>query len=344
VRLSVTGKKEVYLVNKKRFFIQILIVVAVLVMMVAPVQAAGGISATLTPNQTELAVGDPVDLTLAVIHPVDTQVIIPQLEKTWGPFEVWGQSQATTVDNGNGTATTQQTLTVTLFDLGTFETPALPLTISDAGGQVTEEAVAPISLTVSSIVAEGDTQLRDIRPQASMNVPFPWPMIITGLVVLAVAIAGAWWLIHRLRKNGTLGRMVDNRPPFQVAYDELDRIDGMALPEKGQFKAHYTLVTDVLRQYLEKQFGVHAFDRTTSELKQSLQMSTMSPDHIRHFVDFFTDSDLVKFAKLVPDLDEARYITTDARTLVKLTRPRPEPEQAKTSPPTMTQNPVEVSQ
>jgi hypothetical protein len=337
-------------VSKKRFFIQVLIVAAVLVMMVVPVQAAGGINATLTPSQTELAVGDPVDLTLSVTHPADMQVIIPQLEKTWGPYEVWNQSQATTVDNGDGTATTQQIITVTLFDLGTFETPALSLTISDAAGQVTEKTVAPISLTVNSILAEGDTQLADIRPQVGMEVPFPWPVMITGLVVLAVAIAGAWWLVHRLHKNGTLGRTVDNRPPFQVAYDELDRIDGMGLPEKGQFKAHYTLVTDVLRQYIEKQFGVHAFDRTTYELKQSLQTSTLPPDNalssdnVRHFVDFFTDSDLVKFAKLTPDLDEARAITTDARTLVKLTQPRPEPEQAKTSPPTMTQQPVEVSQ
>ncbi len=332
------------LVNKRRFFIQVLIVVSVLAMVVTPVGAAGGITATLTSNQTELAVGDPVDLTLTVNHPADMQVIIPQLEKTWGPFEVWGQSQATTVDNRDGTATTQQTITVTLFDLGTFETPALPLTISDGSGQVTEESVTPISLTVKSILAEGDTQLKDIRPQASMNVPFPWPMVAVGVVVLAVVIAGAWWLVHRLRKNGILGRTVDNRPPFQVAFDELDRIDDLGLPEKGQFKAHYTLVTDVLRQYLEKQFGVHAFDRTTSELKQSLQTSTISPDNVRHFVDFFIDSDLVKFAKLVPDLDEARHITTDARTLVKLTRPQPVPEQAKTTPPTMTQKPVEVSQ
>jgi hypothetical protein len=330
-------------VNKKYFFIQILIIVSVLVMMVVPVEAAGGITVTLTPNQTELAVGDPVELTLAVTHPVGTQVIIPQLEKTWGPFEVWGQSQTTTIDNGNGTATTQQTITVTMFDLGTFETPTLPLTISDASGQVTEEAVAPISLTVNSVLAEGDTQLKDIRPQAGMDVPFPWPLIATGLVALTVAVAGAWWLIHRLRKNGVLGRVVDNRPPFQVAFDELDRIDRMGLPEKGQFKAHYTLVTDVLRQYIEKQFGVHAFDRTTAELKQSLQTSAMSPDNIRHFVDFFTGSDLVKFAKLVPNLDEARHITTDARTLVKLTRPRSEPEQAIATPPTITQKPVEVS-
>jgi hypothetical protein len=335
-------------VNRKLFFIQVLIVVSVLVLMVTPVGAAGGITAdgittALTPNQTKLAVGDRVDLTLTVTHPVDTQVIIPQLEKTWGPFEVWGQSQATTVDNGDGTATTQQIITVTLFDLGTFETPALPLTISNSNGQVTEETVAPVSLTVKSILAEGDTQLKDIRPQASMDVPFPWPMVATGVVMLAVVIAGAWWLIHRLRQNGALGRVVDNRPPFQVAFDELDRIDGMGLPEKGQFKTHYTLVTDVLRQYLEKQFGVHTFDRTTSELKQSLQMSTMSSDNARRFVDFFADSDLVKFAKLVPDLDEARHITVDARALVKMTQPRPEPEQPKPTTPAVTQKPAEVS-
>ena len=111
------------LVNKKRFFIQVLIIISVLVMMVAPVEAAGGVTATLTPNQTELAVGDPVELTLTVTHPADMQVIIPQLEKTWGPFEVWAQSQATTVDNGDGTATSQQTMTMTRSNKPTESKP-----------------------------------------------------------------------------------------------------------------------------------------------------------------------------------------------------------------------------
>ncbi len=335
--------------NKKRLFFQFLTVIVILIALVVPVEAAENITVTLTPNQSELTVGDPVELTLAVTHPAGYQVIIPQLEQNWGPFEVRAQSQATTIDNGDNTSTTSQTLTVTLFDVGTFETPTLPLTISDGAGQVLEEVVPPALLTVMPTLAEGDTELMDIRPQVGMAVPAIWSMVLASVLVAVVAIVGGWWLYRRRRGEPFFAQAVDNRPPYQVAFDELDRIDDLDLPKRGQFKEHYSLVADVLRLYIEQQFRVHAFDRTTTELKQSLPESTMSPEHIQRSIDFFFESDLVKFAKLMPALPEACQLTQEARTLVNLTRPIPAgEEQATPSQPSVgmghVQKAVEVSQ
>jgi hypothetical protein len=158
-----------------------------------------------------------------------------------------------------------------------------------------------------------------------MTLPSMLPSLITGLVLATVLAGSGWWLYRRWRTRNGLGPVVDNRSPYQVAFDELDRIDGMKLPEQGRFKAHYTLVTDCLRTYLERQFGLHAFDRTTTELKVVLQQSTIAPDQTRRFVDLFSESDLVKFAKLKPEIEEAYQLIDDARLLVTLTKPRPEP-------------------
>jgi len=312
------------------------------------VKAAEGITVTLTPNPGELTVGDLVELTLEVNHPSGYQVIIPQLDQNWGPFEVRDQSQTTTVTNSDGTETTSQTITVTLFDVGTFETPTLPLTISDGTWQVVEEVVPATAVTVIPTLAEGDTTLTDIRPQVELKVPPVWSAIIASMIAAVMVIVGGWWLYQRRYGKHALARIVDNRPPYQVAYDELDRIDGLNLPQAGKFKEHYTLVTDVLRLYVEQQFLVHAFDRTTTELKQSLNSSTMSPEHIRRFTEFFFESDLVKFAKLVPNLEDAHQLTDEARTLIKLTQPVPVEEQTKELPPSVgvghSQKPVEVIQ
>jgi hypothetical protein len=301
------------------------LIILVLVTLVGPVQAAGGVEVTLTPSQEQLAVGDPVVLTLQVTHPAGTQVIIPKLERTWGNFEVREQSPVTTSPNDDGTETTRQTITVTLFDLGTFETPTLPLTISDGSGQVTEATVPAVSLTVNPLRAEDDSTLRDIRPPADMALPSMLPALMTGLALAAVAAGSGWWIYGHWRKKNGLGTVVDNRPPYQVAYDELDRIAGLNLPAQSQFKAHYTLVTDCLRTYLEQQFDLHAFDRTTTELRLVLKQSTITPDHTRRFIHLFSESDLVKFAKVIPEIGEAHQLLDEARTLVTLTQPRPEP-------------------
>ena len=233
--------------NKRQFLLASLMMALVLMAMTLPVRAADSIQVTLTANQSELTVGDPVELTLEVKHPAGYQVIVPQLEANWGPFEVQGQSQTTTVANDDGTETTYQTITVTLFDLGAFETPALPLTISDGNGAVLEESTPPVALRVVPPLAEDDSALKDIRPQVGMKVPSVLPWVIGGLLLAAVLAGGGWWLYRRWRGESLFAPVIDNRPPYQVAYDELDRIRGLRLPEKGRFKQHYTLVTDCLR-------------------------------------------------------------------------------------------------
>jgi hypothetical protein len=154
------------------------------------------------------------------------------------------------------------------------------------------------------------------------------PALVTGLALAAVIGGSGWWLYLRWRRKNGLGAVVDNRPPYQVACDELDRIAGLGLPEQGRFKAHYTLVTDCLRTYLEQQFGLHALDRTTTELRVGLKQSTIAPDHTRRLIELFSESDLVKFAKLQPEVAEARQLIDAARVLVTSTKPRPEPTNA----------------
>ena len=330
----------------KRKKLILIFVAAALLLIAWPAQGAENVQASLTADRGELTIGDPVQLTLEVAHPAGYQVIIPKLEQSWGEFEVQRQSGTETLPDGDGTETTRQILTVTLFRPGTFETPPLPLTVSDGAGQVTEAVASPVSLTVVPVLAEGDTSLKDIRPQAELVLPASWTAVILGSAAAAAIAGGGFWLYRRKRNHGRAA--IDNRTPDQVAFDELDRIDDLELPQRGRFKEHYTLVNDCLRTYIEQQFLVHAFDRTTSELKVSLSQSKMSPEHARLFIDLFSDSDFVKFAKLRPDLREAHLLTAEARTLVDLSKPLPEMGQSgeginNASDPTKLQ-PVEAAQ
>jgi hypothetical protein len=304
-----------------------LLLLALLAFAAVPVAADGGIAATLTPDRQELTVGDPVRLTLQVTHPTGYQVILPVLEQTWGPFEVRDQSQVATTANDDGTETTRQTIEVTLFDLGEFQTPELKFGVSNGAGQVSDVVAPSIALKVVPTLPEDDQDLRDIKPQATLAVPPLWPWVGGG-ILLAVAVAAlGWWAVRRRQgKPFGLAPAVENRPAWQVALDTLETIDAMDLLGRGRFKEHYTLVTDSLRTYLQNQFGLRVLDRTTSELKPILMASELRPEHSRRLLDLFADGDLVKFAKFVPDVKTAGRLSARARDLVELTRPRPELE------------------
>jgi len=316
------------MMNRKQPLIQFLATIVLLTLFVLPAQAQGDVSVVFTAGESELTVGDPVKLTLEVKHPAGYQVIIPKLEQTWGDFEVRSQSQPETIPNDDGTETTRETIEVTLFAPGSFQTPGLPITIGDTAGKTTEQMTPPVSLTVISVLTEEDTELRDIKPQAPLDLPPVWPWVLAGLLVAALLTGVGWLVYRRLLAKGQLAPalVVNNRPPYQAAYDELTRIEGLRLMEQERPKEHYTLVTDCLRRYLERQLSVRAFDRTTWELKLAVRDSDIAPEHVRRFLDLFMESDLVKFARFFPETGVARQFIIKARTMVDLTRPVPEVE------------------
>jgi len=237
-----------------------------------------------------------------------------------GAFEVRSQSPVEVIDNGDGTLTTRQTVEATLFAPGDYQTPPLAVTIADANGDLSQAMAGPVAVTVASVLPQAPTgerteELRDIKNQASLPLPTDWLAIAAGALGLALVVGGAWWLFRHYRGRAKL----DNRSPAEVALDQLGRIAALDYPAQGRFKAHYSLVTDCLRDYLERQYDIPARDQTTTELRRALEMTRMSEGYIRQFVDLFTDSDLVKFAKFTPTVDAARDLVEQARQLVRET-------------------------
>ncbi len=294
-------------------------------LMPVTVCAQGDVTVDLAADKQQVTVGDPIALTLTVTHSGDTRAIIPRLDSTWGPFEIRNQSPAETVTNPDGTVTTRATFVAALFAPGDYETPALPVTISDAGGLTTDYPAPVVPITVQSVLSPDDQELHDIKPQAAMALPPIWPWILGGLLAVILLAVFVRWLWHRLTQRGAqaAAAAVDNRPADEIAYAELARIEGLGLAEQGAYKAHYTLVTDCLRRYLEGQFQVRAMDRTTAEVRAELRISSLPADTGRRFVTLFEESDLVKFAKFVPQLAAARQLVDRARQLIDQTVPQP---------------------
>ncbi len=297
-------------------------------------QFSGNIDIAFTAPTDTLTVGDPVPLTLSVTYPADYRLTIPTLPKAWGDFEVRRQTEPETVPNPDGTQTTTQTIEVTLFAVGTFQTPPWRLTLRDATGKTMERAVPQVSLTVQSVLKEGDAQLRDIKPQAELPVPPVWPWVAAGLALAALLAWLGWRIARRLRRRIRPPAPVvpqplfDPRPPHEIALAELARIEALDLPGQGRHKEYYTLVGDCLRRYLEGAYHIPAMDMTTAEIGRALRHTPLPPEHARRFTDLFAAADLVKFARLVPPLEEARAFIPQARDVILLTRPAPLPEAA----------------
>ena len=64
-----------------------------------------GVDVSFTSDRSDLTVGDVATLSLVVSHRADLAVVIPRLEREWGPFEVQAQTSVQTVSADDGRRT-----------------------------------------------------------------------------------------------------------------------------------------------------------------------------------------------------------------------------------------------
>ena len=292
------------------------------------------ISLELAP--AKVSFGDEVTFTLDVTYPDDYGVVVQKLPRDWGQFEVRDQSQAQTVLNDDGTKTTSQTIRTVVFGRGTVQTPDLPISVRGPDGTVEQASPLPVELIVGSVLEHED--LEDIRQQADISTPIwddPVARTSTLLIVLAGLLAGAVLAAYLIRRRlqGSPVPILDTRTPWEIAINELDRIERLDLPEDGLFKEHYTLVADTMRVYVQAMYlrdvsPVDAIDMTTDEIWAALRRSSLNYDDARLVLDLLREADFVKFAKYTPAVSQAYEASGQARYIVEVTRPAFQPEEA----------------
>ncbi len=327
--------------NSYRVWLPVLIAVAVAVggfgTAVAQEDILSKVDISFEVATANVSFADEVIFTLEVTHPDDYSVVVHKLPRDWGQFEVREQSQAQTVLNDDGTETTSQTIRAVVFGRGTIQTPDLPISVRSPDGTVEQAFPFPKELNVGSILPVPDAEPKDIRQQADLSTPV-WenPAVQTSamLIVLAGLLAGAVvaaYLIRR-RLQGAPLPVVDTRTPWEIAIDELDRIERLDLPEDGLFKEHYTLVADTMRVYVQAMYlrdvsPVDAIDMTTDEIWEALRRTTLNYDDAKLVLDLLREADLVKFAKYTPAVSQGYEASGQARYIVEVTRPAFQPEE-----------------
>jgi hypothetical protein len=277
-----------------------------------------------------ITVGDRIVYTVRAEHDKDLVVDFPQLASAWGDFEVLSQRPLQPGKGSEGRVITGKEYVVTTFTVGEYTTPLLRVSYLDRQGQTQEVETEPIRITVTSVLTgtEGVTStldIRDLKSQAELPRDWSW-LLWAGLAGLALALAvlALLWLMARRKKRVRAtapAAVVDLRPPEEIAYEELERIAGLKLVEQGRFKEHYTLTADCLRHYAEGIYGIPAMDRTTEEFHAALRRTKVDGQQVRLFKDFLDESDLVKFAKYVPSVKEAREAVPRAQCIVDVTKP-----------------------
>jgi hypothetical protein len=286
------------------------------------------IEARLSPARSSVRIGEALPATLSLSYEGRLEPLPLSLPPRLGPWELLSQGKTDSSAASGALRMIRIPLTLICFDTGLQRIAPLAIAYREAGrpdtlftyseGQQVEVFPMPVS-------AE-----EDIRPiKALREVPaswldyWPW-----GLGALALGL-GLWLLWRYLRRRkaapAVAAPTVPALAPAEAALQALAALEARKA-WRGPAKAFYIELTDILRTYLQGQFGIAAAESVTSEILEEtarIGLPSESPSQLARILE---QADLVKFAKLLPPEAESASLLALARAFVEASRPAAVPE------------------
>ena len=158
-----------------------------------------------------------------------------------------------------------------------------------------------------------------------------WPLILTlgGLLISALGV-GLGWLIRRWVEAVRRARQpkVDTRPAHVIALEAYHALVARRLHEEGQTKQLYHELSELIRDYLGRRFGLSGVEMTSDEVRAAARSAQVTGEPSLLIDQFLTDSDLVKFADASASQKAVEDILELALQVINATRaPDEEPEE-----------------
>ncbi len=254
-----------------------------------------------------ILIGDQVDLMIEAKLPPGYLVHFPIFADTLiTGIEILGQPTIDTLESEGDVRSFLYKVKITSFDQGYYRIP--PIGLPFGKGSTTDTAkTAPIWFLVNTLPPDSTiASIYDIKLPIAEPITFaevaPWifgGLLLIGLVVLAI------YIISRYRKGEPIFNLKPADPPHIVALRELEQIKNDKLWESDDAKHFQSELTDIVRTYIEGQFGIPAMEQTTIETIGSLRKGKHIDSRLLEKLnDALSLADLTKFAKFSPDASE----------------------------------------
>ncbi len=200
-------------------------------------------------------------------------------------------------------------LTIVALDTGEQVFPAL--TVKKLSSTQDTDLTRPFRLEILETRAPEDSVLADIASLQKLRGELPYWMYYALPVLLAIGVAVflIWYLQRRKRlkaaQRRTAPAMSDTRPNWKRALEELYELNRLELPLKGDFITYHFRLSEIMKVYLESEYGFPANEMTSREIKHYLKAKPeLHLPEQEKLLNWLDDCDRVKFAKHVPKVED----------------------------------------
>ncbi len=165
----------------------------------------------------------------------------------------------------------------------------------------------PVALYFKTVLPSEDAELKPLKPIFTFS-GFPWALAIIILALIAAALLAYYTFWKKANKAPV--KEIKSFEPFKNPLTELEATlsylkNEYDLPVNKDFKYFYTALSDSIRTYYEDLYNIPALESTSRELFRFLDAFGVDHEMIKSTRLILNRSDMVKFAKYTPTLDDA---------------------------------------
>lgn len=278
-------------------------------------------------DSATLLMGKTTALHLEITQDKDARGFFPgeQLDTLNAMVEIAERPAADTTDLGNNRIQINRDLIIQSFDSGMWVIKPIPYVVNGDTAYCNQ-----LSLKVMPVDVSQMKDIEDIKPVE--DVPFNlfdwlpdyWWAWLLGLLLIAAAI----WAYLAFHKKGVnpLRPTKKRLPPYEEAMLSLQNLKAAQLWQQGKEKEYFTGLTDILRVYLDRRFGINAVEMTSSQIIDTLKKNEETKAVNEQMEMILEVADIVKFANARPLADDNEVAFQRAVNFVEATRPVPQLE------------------
>ncbi len=288
-----------------------------------PQEADNAFSIVASVDRDRITVGDPFLYRVTVKSPGNAAVEWPESGRPPEGFDLVSFEHEGPLSGPGGANVDSLRYVLTLYRTGEYSIPPFSLKCILPDGTELSAVSDAVPVTVVSVIDDEAEDIRDLKDPAEIPGGVPWYLwVIGGLALLAAAVAVMLYVRRRRNRDAPNGSApAIERPPEEIALEELDRLALKDWLAKGRVNAHYSTLSEILRRYLSARYGIAAMEYTTSELMAALNARDLGGEETRAVRVLFEECDMVKFAKHTPESHRQDLSLQDGREIVELTRP-----------------------
>ena len=310
--------------NMKQYFKHILAFCFCVVMLLTVNAAPSRFTAKVQLDSVYILMGKQTPLHVEIVGPLTETGGILTADSLWTDVEVASLGDPVITDLGNGRKQLNQDIIIQAFHSGMYTLP--PVIYLQEGETVFSNT--PV-LKVLPVPVDSMVTVHDYADVADVNRHFldyfpDWfsdygIWILLALILLAVCV----FVYMKWLRKGNLPLISKKKPepPYEVAVKSLEALHDEHLCERGQVKEYYTRLTDILRVYLHRRFGINAMEMTSTEIRAAVRKNQETRPSEAYMAKILEISDFVKFAKVRPMPEDNERAFRDAMQFVEDTKP-----------------------